>query len=422
MRPVDPSKAARDAVPTASPGPSGAQRPSRRPAITLLLASALTIMAGTAIAPALPAIEATFATTENVALLTRSLITMPALVIAFVGPFAGSLTDRLGRRRVLVGAIVLYAFAGLSGLVLDTLPGLLIGRALLGVAVAGIMTASTALVGDLFAGAERDRFMGQQAAFTGVGGLVFMTGGGLLAEVNWRMPFAIYGFAFIVLAAALANLREPQRTGSAAVRTPSGNIPWLPVTALYLTAAFNSVIFYLIPTQLPFHLGSLGVAAPSLVGITIGLFNLSIAAASLGYGTVRRRIDIMGMFGLGFALMAVGYGLIAAADSHRLVVIGLVVTGIGMSGIMPSLMAGAMAIAPPAARGRIAGGLTASIFLGQFLSPLITQPWIGRFGYAATFRDMGILLAVAAFSAGLVAAGRRLHAHRTRPGHDDLPL
>ena len=130
----------------------------------------------------------------------------------------------------------------------------------------------------------------------------------------------------------------------------------------------------------------------------------------------------MGMFGLGFALMAVGYGLIAAADSHLLVVIGLVITGIGMSGIMPSLMAGAMAIAPPSARGRIAGGLTASIFLGQFLSPLITQPWIGSFGYAATFRDMGILLAVAAFSAGLVAAGRRLHAHRTRPGHDDLPL
>lgn len=403
MRPVDPSRLAGAAVPADS---SGARRPTRGPAIALLLASALTIMAATAISPALPAIETAFAGTENVALLTRLLITMPALVIVFAGPFAGMLTDRLGRRRVLLGAILLYGLAGLSGLVLDSLPALLFGRALLGAAVAGIMTAATALVGDLFAGPERDRFMGRQAAFTGVGGVVFMIGGGLLAEASWRMPFAIYGFAFIVLGAATVYLREPQRTNNAPATAPSDAIPWIPVAALYATAIFNSVIFYLIPTQLPFYLGSLGMSAPSLVGLTIGLFNLSVAAASLGYGRIRNRIGIPGTFGLGFAFMALGYGVIAAAVSPVLVQAGLAVTGLGMGVVMPGLMAGAMAIAPPSARGRIAGGLTASIFLGQFLSPLISQSWIGWFGYAATFRDMGLLLAGAALAAGLLVARR----------------
>jgi MFS family permease len=409
MRPVNSSKLAHSAVPAPAPAPAELQSTprSRGSTITLLFVSALTMMAATAISPALPAIEETFAATENAALLTRHLITVPALVIAFAAPMIGSLTDRYGRRRILLGAILLYGLAGMSGLVLETLQALLTGRALLGAAVAGIMTVSTALIGDLYAGPERDSFMGLQAAFTGVGGLMFMAAGGLLAEASWRAPFAIYSLAFAILPFVIVFLGEPRRTGHSTIEEQPADVPWLPAIALFLTAAFNSVIFYLIPTQLPFHFRSLGVSSPGIVGLSIGVFNLSIAAASLGYGYVRTRFEILSVFGIGFGLMAVGYGIIAAAEAHPMVLAGLVVTGIGMSGIMPSLMAGAMVIAPPSARGRIAGGLTASIFLGQFLSPLVSQPWIRSFGYAATFRDMGILLASASLAAGIVAAKKR---------------
>jgi MFS family permease len=264
------------------------------------------------------------------------------------------------------------------------------------------MTASTALVGDLFSGAERDRFMGWQAAFTGIGGLLFMTIGGLLTEASWRMPFAIYGVAFLVLPAVIVYLADTKREGRSPEPGGISTIPWLAVTALYLTAAFNSVIFYLIPTQLPFYLNSLGVNAPSLIGVTIGVFTLSIAMASLVYGKVRQRIPLLGMFALGFSLMAAGYYVMAPAASHFVVLAGLVITGVGMSGIMPSLMTGALSIAPPSSRGRIAGGLTASIFLGQFLSPLVSQFWIEWLGYQATFRDMGTALAVVALMALVV--------------------
>jgi MFS family permease len=75
-------------------------------------------------------------------------------------------------------AIILFAVAGASGLVLDSLPALLVGRAALGIAVGAIMTVATALAGDYFAGPQRQAFMGRQGAFTGIGGLVFITGGG----------------------------------------------------------------------------------------------------------------------------------------------------------------------------------------------------------------------------------------------------
>ncbi|HET8726654.1 MAG TPA: MFS transporter, partial [Alphaproteobacteria bacterium] len=114
----------------------------------------------------------------------------------------------------------------------------------------------------------------------------------------------------------------------------------------------------------------------------------------------------MAMFGIGFGLMAAGYWLVAAAESHTAVMAATAVMGFGMGAVMPNLMAGAMAVAPPTIRGRIAGGLTASIFLGTFLSPLASQPWIAWFGFVAAFRDMGLLLAAMAVVATALAITR----------------
>lgn len=127
---------------------------------TLLLISTLTIMSGATISASLPGIAARFADMENVALLSRLVLTLPAVFIALFSPAAGFLVDRFGRKPLLVASLALFTVAGASGLFLDTLPGLLVGRAALGIAVGGIMTATTALVGDFFQGPARDRYMG----------------------------------------------------------------------------------------------------------------------------------------------------------------------------------------------------------------------------------------------------------------------
>lgn len=117
---------------------------------------------------------------------------------------------------------------------------------------------------------------------------------------------------------------------------------------------------------------------------------------ALAYAWVRQGVGITGIF-------AIGYWLVAAAASYAIIVLAITITGIGMGAIMPNLMAGTMLVAPPEVRGRAAGGLTASIFLGQFLSPLVSQPWIESFGFAAAFRDMGLLLAATAVASAAAA-------------------
>lgn len=369
---------------------------------TLLFVSTLTIMSGATISASLPGIAARFAEVENVALLSRLVLTLPAVFIALFSPAAGFLVDRFGRKPLLLASLALFAVAGASGLVLDTLPGLLAGRAVLGIAVGGIMTATTALVGDFFQGPARDRYMGLQQAFVGIGGTIFLTGGGFLAEIHWRGPFLIYTAAILLLPAALAFLPEPQRmrrAGAMAGEARLGGRRAALLGLLFLAAAVNMIAFYMIPTQLPFHLERLGFAAPSLAGTAIGAGQLVGVASALAFAPFRRRLGIMGVFGLGFASAGLSFLLLSMMESYVGVLLAMAVSGICMGTIMPNFAAAAMLLAPPALRGRVSGLLVSSIFAGQFLSPIVSQPLIGRFGYGGAYGLVGaVVLTIGLFA------------------------
>lgn len=379
---------------------------------TLLFISTLTIMSGATISASLPGIAARFADVENVALLSRLVLTLPAMFIALFSPAAGFLVDRFGRKPLLLASLALFAVAGASGLFLDTLPGLLVGRAVLGLAVGGIMTATTALVGDFFQGPARDRYMGLQQAFVGIGGTIFLTGGGFLAEVHWRGPFFIYTVAILLVPAALAFLPEPRRVRPAGPVTGEGRLDGRKVALLallFLAAAVNMIAFYMIPTQLPFYLGELGFAAPSLAGTAIGAGQLLGVVSALVFAPLRRVLGIMGVFGLGFVSAGLSFLLLSGAESYGSVLAAMAVSGICMGTIMPNFAAAAMLLAPPTLRGRISGLLVSSIFAGQFLSPLVSQPLITASGYGGAYMIVGSVVLVFGIAASAVRLARPSH-------------
>lgn len=379
---------------------------------TLLSISTLTIMSGATISASLPGIAARFPDVENIALLSRLVLTLPAVFIAMFSPAAGFLVDRFGRKPLLVASLVLFSVAGASGLFLDTLPGLLAGRAVLGIAVGGIMTAVTALVGDFFQGPARDRYMGLQQAFVGIGGTIFLTGGGFLAEIHWRGPFLIYTAAILLLPAALAFLPEPRRVRPIAAVAGEGGLTGrvtVLLGVLFLAAAVNMIAFYMIPTQLPFYLQSLGFAAPSLAGTAIGAGQLVGVVSALAFAPFRRVLGLMGVFGLGFVSAGVSFLLLSCATSYAGVLAAMAVSGVCMGTIMPNFAAAAMLLAPPALRGRVSGLLVSSIFTGQFLSPIVSQPLIAWSGYEGAYGIVGAI--VLAF--GIAAFAPRF----LRPGH-----
>lgn len=367
---------------------------------TLLIASSLTVMAGATIAPALPAMRAHFGDADPTGLLVRLVLTLPALVIAFVAPFAGYLVDRFGRRTLLAAAIVLYAVAGASGLVLNSLLAILAGRAMLGLAVAFIMTAATALIADIYLGASRARFMGLQAGSMALGGVVFLMLGGTLADVSWRAPFFVYLLALVVLPGVLM-LREPAReTSTTAAGTPDVAIPMRLLAGLYAIAFVGMATFYMLPTQVPFLIERQVGAGGFATGAALATATLTAACASFTYGRLRARAGHITITALLFAVMGVGYVSTGLATSYITLVAALAVVGIGAGLIMPNLNVWLSAAVPPAVRGRALGGLTTAVFLGQFISPIASQPVALRFGLPAAFVAAGAIMIAGA--AGLL--------------------
>lgn len=274
----------------------GRREPLTGGSAALVSASMLTVMAGATISPALPKMADYFSEVENSGFLVKLVVTITALSIAVSAPVLGWLNDRINRSLVLKVSVVVYAIAGSAGLWIDNLPALMASRAILGVAVAGAMTASTALISEWFTGERRSRMFGFQAAASGLGGAVFLSLGGALAAVSWNASFAVYLLSLPVAFLVAWKVTDPPPADkidaelqSAPTRNATGVILGIVVLAFVI-----QVVFYVIPTQLPFLLGEMG-GDSSTTGLVIGWMVLVQAVASLSY----RRVS-----GLGFRKVA----------------------------------------------------------------------------------------------------------------------
>jgi MFS family permease len=378
--------------------------------ITLLLTSTLTVMAGATIAPSLPEMQGHFASEENAAFLVRLVLTMPALFIVIGAPIVGIMVDKFGRKPVLAGAALLYGLAGTSGFILNTLGSILIGRAFLGLAVAGIMTSVTTLIADYYPGQARANFMGLQAAFMGFGGVLFLSLGGYLADQNWRSPFLIYLFSLILLPFITKALFEPSRkikNTSGEQQEISNKFPIKNILLIYGIASISQIVFYLIPVQLPFYLKTLANATAGQSGLAIAFCTLFSACASFVYGKLKARFSFLTIAILDFILLGCGYCIIGLAPNYPLVLLGLGIAGMGLGLLMPNLNVWTSSITTDAVRGRALGGLTSFFFVGQFLSPIIAQPITQRLGrLAMVYESAGLLLL--ALSVVLFIFGKQL--------------
>ena len=363
--------------------------------ITLLLISSMTVMAGATISPALPQIQQFFQDEPNSEFWVKLLLTLPALFTAIASPFAGIIIDRFGRKPLLIGAVILYGLAGGSGFVLSSLTGLLIGRAFLGVAVGAIMTTSVALIADYYRGPKRNQVMGLQAAFMGYGGVIFLTLGGFLTDIGWRVPFLIYLSAFGILPLVIFCLIEPHMESD---RTPdlvedsNTSLPLGIIAFIYALSFFTMVAFYMIPVQIPFYLQQLGQVSGIQSGIAIAATTLASAIVSMRYASIKNHLSFTGVLICLYLLMGLGYVTIFWASSYAYVVLGLIIAGLGLGLLLPNMNVWLNAKTPIASRGRVLGGLTTCIFLGQFCSPLVSQPIAQKIGLGVTYGVAGVVM------------------------------
>ncbi|CAA6815991.1 MAG: Unknown protein [uncultured Sulfurovum sp.] len=342
--------------------------------ISLLLVATLGVMSGITIVSSLPLISQTFSEIPHIDFLSKLMLTIPSMVIAFFAPFVGMIVDKWGRLKPLYIGIILFILGGSSGLYLHDFYIILIGRAILGLGVALIMTSSTALIGDYFDEASRHKFMSVQGLSVALGGIVFITLGGLLAQMHWSYPFAIYLIPLLFLPFLFFSLYEPQKHK---VSMEVGEIEssLLPV---YITAFFAMVLFYMMPTQLPYLIVNTLNEEPQTVGFVIVTAMIFNALTSMQYAKIKARLSYLQIYSFTFVLFGLGLFIMSQAHSIPHLFYSTVFIGMAFGLLLVNTNAWFLSEVHASKRGKASGILTSSFFLGQFSSPLIFQPIVAH--------------------------------------------
>lgn len=344
-------------------------RAGRAQAALLLFCSCLPVLGAVLIAPVLPRMQAHFVDTPGAAVLVPIALTLPALVIALLAPLAGVLADRIGRRRLLLGSMLLYSLCGVLPLWLDSLHLIVASRAGIGLAEAGIMTCCTTLMGDYFDGRRRERLFALQMVVTSLSAALFMGLGGALGEHGWRTPFVLYAAGLVCLPLLALLLWEPQ-----AQAKPLGHsterFPWRALSPLYVLTFLAGVSLFIVPVQAGYRLQLLDIHAPQQIGLVMGANQVGVLLGALSFRWFSRQPAPRAL-ALGFAIAGLGGALMAQVTSLELMALAVLINGLGIGLLLPTLITQVMAQVGFEQRGRATGGFTAAIFAGEFVSPLL---------------------------------------------------
>jgi len=385
------------------PGPEG----GRLRATLLMAGSCLPVLGAVLIAPVLPRMQDHFADVPGAKTLVPVVLTIPALALALLAPFAGVIVDRLGRKRLLVVATLLYAVFGTAPLWLEPLGAIVVSRVLVGVVEAAIMTCCTTLIGDYYTGRTRERYLALQTMCASISATAFFVIGGALGSAGWRAPFWIYGVGLLLaplMAVALPKSR--QTAGARPYGAAEGPRPF-PVRRLAgicVLTVFGAMVFYTVPVEMAYLLDDLGVEATGVIGAATALASAATVVGSIAFtrlsGPPERRLPAV------FALCAAGFVLMALAGNTALLIVGGVLNCLGTGVLLPSLLTSAMSRLEYADRGRGTGLWTAAFFFGEFICPLVLLAAESAIGSLAA--AVGLLgLASALVAGGLLLFGRR---------------
>jgi len=374
--------------------------------ISLLLLSMMTMMSNVAIVTSLPHLKDHFPGEPDIEFLSRLMLTLPSLSIALLAPFLGHMLHRLPRRISAVAALVLFGIAGSAGLYLQGIEALLASRAVLGIAIALLMIITTSLVGDYFTQETRHRYMGLQSAFTSIGGLLFLIGGGLLSDLGWRYPFGIYLIGILFIPLVLLFIVEPTHPKEEmGAGENTGRL--LPI---YLLAFFLMLLFYTLPTQMPFlminHFGASGALTGAIIASAF-IFN---ALGALSFARLKKRFDFAAIYLIGMAIIATGFVIIGEVRSVYLFFLTSPIMGFGGGLLMTNVMAWMLSRSHHSRRVKSSGYMSSSLFMGQFFSPIVFHPLVAQFGVQHFFVITG------GFLMGGVAAVALLYRLKYRAG------
>jgi predicted MFS family arabinose efflux permease len=316
-------------------------------------------------------------------------------------PYAGRLTDRRGRRPLLIGGAAMFAFVLLAHILTTNLPVLIGLRLLLGVAEAFFFVAGYAALADLAPPGRSGEALSYNSLALYLGIAVGPALGQLLIDVGGFGAAWAGGGALCLLAAALA-MRMPEtatRLGPGDVQA-SGLIHRAAIgPGLALFSGVAAMSGYLLLAGK--HAESMGVDAWS---VTFLVFGGVVVGLRVIFAWLPDRLPPMRLGAASLVLIAAGLAAIAAIPSYAGVLIGTIGVASGVAFMTPALFAATFAQVAPEERGMASGTATVFIDLGFSGGPFVAGLVAAAQGFPAAF---AVSAAIALAGAAGTAIGLR---------------
>jgi predicted MFS family arabinose efflux permease len=323
---------------------------------------------------------------------------------ALFSPFSGLLSDRLGRKPMIVTAFVSVSALSIGAALAPSFAALVVVRFLAGLLGSLAPTSLMASVGDLFPADRRARAMGwfnMGFSFAAIGGVPLM--GAVGGAFGWRWAFVAIGLVMLLLAGGIWRWFPriaPMASGTSVMATYRAvwGVPRLLnlLGANLMERSLFAMVVIFLPAfvMLSFHLSAVGVA-PVLVLVAIGAIAGNVLGGRLGDRFNKPRIFVIAQIisaGLGLALFGAGLGfapVVALAISLTLC----------NSASRPAFLAYGSELAPRQ-RGALFGLIALTNQSGLVIGSAVGAAAIGSGGYRG--------MALAALAQGMLAAGLAL--------------
>lgn len=373
---------------------------------TLILVTSLGALSMNIFLPSLPAMTVFFDTQYRVMQLSVSLyLFVNAILQVIIGP----ISDRFGRRPVILGGIAAFLLATLGCLFATTIEGFLVFRMAQAVIVTGLVL-GRAVVRDMHNEVEAASQIGYVTMGMAVVPMIGPGIGGILAQYfGWQANFwLLLGLGVAIMALVWADLGETARSKSTSFRAQFQQYPELLSSRRFwgycMTAAFASSAFFS-------YLGGAPYVGSVVFGMSPAEVGLYFGAPALGYffgnflsGRYSVRVGINGMILGGTLAAALGMALslvfFLIGYKTPLVFFGFMTfVGLGNGMVLPNATSGMLSVRPHLAG--TASGLGGAIMLagGAAMSALAGALLTGGNG---AYPLILIMLATALMAVGAI--------------------
>lgn len=352
--------------------------------------------------PILPDLAEQFEVSRGSIGLVQAAVSLPGVLFSAA---IGYLADRLGRRRVILVALVLFTSCGIAGFVARSFWSLIAVRFCQGVGTSGILGVGIVLIGDSFTGPARTRAMGINV--TGLT-VVSMTGpilAGQLAGDGVFRPFLIFAVGLPLAAWASRMPSDPPSqpiaaplrhlaTSISAMRTAGTLRDFLGLLGATLASVF--VLHGLGLTVTPLYLDEIFGTPVQIRGLVVAAFQAGTVVAAMGVGALLRRFGTTRMLSGVFWLMALGAVVAGLAPTVWLVAAGLTLAGVGFGLFTPQAQSYASEVGGEQHRGLTVLLWVTVVRTAQFVGPPIGSVMADRTGPRSVFVAAGAAIAVLA--------------------------